>query len=577
MSEHYLDRIHCPADLKQLPEEQLPALAQEIREALFQRFDATGGHFGSNLGTVELETALHYVFDSPRDKFVFDVSHQCYTHKILTGREAFVQPGQYLKYSGYTNPEESEHDPFKIGHTSTSISLAVGLAKARDLKGEKNNIIAVIGDGSMSGGEAFEGLNNAALLGSNFIVVFNDNEMSIAVPQGGMYQNFAELRQSKGTCPNNFFKAMGMDYRYVEDGNDFAQLLAALREVKDIDHPIVLHVHTQKGLGSEWAKTHQEDCHWVMPKDFVPSQEPDINSLTADFLMKKIQADPTVIAVNAATPGAMSLTQEWRDQAGAQFVDVGIAEEHAVAFISGLAKGGAHPVFLVFGSFLLRTCDQLMQDLALNKNPAVILVYSAGISGGDATHNGTYATALENMIPNVKVFSPYLTEDYFRILDWAMTQREYPVIINVPRAIHTGTGTFDPAVLDACPIVKEGKDAALIGFGKFRAVAEKAAGILKAQGIDAAVAAPVMLGSVNAAALDKLASSCKVVATLEDGMLANGTGREVAAYYGTSPVKVLNFGAEKEYLDRFGNDAALERYSLSPEKVAARVAQELAR
>jgi len=577
MSERYLDRIHCPKDLKQLSEEQLPALAQEIREALFQRFDATGGHFGSNLGTVELETALHYVFDSPKDKFVFDVSHQCYTHKILTGREAFVEPGQYLKYSGYTNPEESEHDPFKIGHTSTSISLAVGLAKARDLKGEKSNIIAVIGDGSMSGGEAFEGLNNAAMLGSNFIVVFNDNEMSIAVPQGGMYQNFAELRQTKGASANNFFKAMGMDYRYVEDGNDFTQLLAALRAVKDIDHPIVLHVHTQKGRGSDWAKDHQEECHWVMPKDFVPQPGPDINTLTADFLMKKIQADPAVIAVNAATPGAMALTQEWRDQAGAQFVDVGIAEEHAVAFISGLAKGGARPVFLVFGSFLQRTCDQMMQDLALNRNPAVILVYSAGISGGDATHNGTYATALENMIPNVKVFSPYLAEDYFKILDWAMEQRNDPIIINVPKTYHTGISTFDASAPDACPIIKNGSDIALIGFGRFRAVAEEAAKLLKAQGIDTAVAAPLMLGSVAPAALDQLAATCKVVVTMEDGMLANGTGREIAAYYGTSPVKVLNFGAQKEYLDRFGDDAALERYGLTPEKVAARAAQELVR
>lgn len=577
MSEQYLARIHSPADLKQLPEEQLPALAQEIRQALFRRFDATGGHFGSNLGTVELETALHYVFDSPRDKFVFDVSHQCYTHKILTGREAFVQPGHYLKYSGYTNPEESEHDPFKIGHTSTSISLAVGLAKARDLKGETNNVIAVIGDGSMSGGEAFEGLNNAALLGSNLIVIFNDNEMSIAVPQGGMYQNFAELRQSKGTCPNNFFKAMGMDYRYVEDGNDFPQLLAALRAVKDIDHPIVLHVHTQKGCGSDWAKDHPEECHWVMPKDFAPPQGPDINTLTAEFLMQKIQADPTVVAVNAATPGAMALTQEWRDKAGAQFVDVGIAEEHAVAFISGLAKGGARPVFLVFGSFLQRTCDQLMQDLALNRNPAVILVYSAGISGGDATHNGTYATALENMIPNVKVFSPYLAEDYFKILDWAMTQRECPVILNVPKAFHTGNSTFDAAAPDACPILKEGRDVALIGFGRFRAVAEEAAKLLQAQGIDAAVAAPLLLGRADSAVLDRLASSCRVVITLEDGMLSNGSGREIAAYYGTSPVKVLNFGAQKEYLDRFGDAAALECYGLTPENIAARAVQELAR
>ena len=571
MSKNFLDKIYTPEDLKKFPEEQLPEIAQEIREALYRRFDVTGGHFGSNLGTVELEMAMHYVFDSPRDKFVFDVSHQAYTHKILTGRKAFIDPDGYFKYSGYTNQDESEHDHFKIGHTSTSVSLATGLAKARNLKGEKGNIIAVIGDGSMSGGEAFEGLNNAAMLRSNFIVIFNDNEMSIAVPQGGMYANFAELRRTKGAAENNFFKAMGMDYLYVEGGNDFTELLAALRKVKDIDHPIVLHVHTQKGNGSEWAKSHQEECHWVMPKSFKPQPGPDINAITADFLMKKIEEDPSVIAVNAATPGAMGLTQEWREKAGSQFVDVGIAEEHAVAFISGLAKGGAHPVFLVFGSFLQRTCDQLMQDLALNKNPAVILVYNAGISSGDATHNGTYTTALENMLPDVKVFSPYLKEDYLNILSWAMDQREFPVIINVPSAVNQGAGQFDPKEYDSYHVVREGSKVAIIGFGRFRPVAEQTADILKERGINALVIDPIISGSVDRKMLEKVKESCDIVVTIEDGMLQGGTGREIAAYYGTSSVKVLNFGAEREYLDRVDEDVMLGRYSLKPEMIAQQI------
>ncbi len=571
MSKNFLDKIYTPEDLKKFPEEQLPEIAQEIREALYRRFDVTGGHFGSNLGTVELEMAMHYVFDSPRDKFVFDVSHQAYTHKILTGRKAFIDPDGYFKYSGYTNQDESEHDHFKIGHTSTSVSLATGLAKARDLKGEKGNIIAVIGDGSMSGGEAFEGLNNAAMLKSNFIVIFNDNEMSIAVPQGGMYANFAELRRTKGAAENNFFKAMGMDYLYVEAGNDFTELLPALRKVKDIDHPIVLHVHTQKGNGSEWAKSHQEECHWVMPKDFKPQPGPDINAITADFLMKKIEEDPSVIAVNAATPGAMGLTQEWREKAGSQFVDVGIAEEHAVAFISGLAKGGAHPVFLVFGSFLQRTCDQLMQDLALNKNPAVILVYNAGISSGDATHNGTYTTALENMLPDVKVFSPYLKEDYLNILSWAMDQREFPVIINVPSAVNQGAGQFDPKEYDSYHVVREGSEVTLIGFGRFRLVAEQTADILKKRGINALVIDPIISGSVDRKMLEKVKESCDIVVTIEDGMLQGGTGREIAAYYGTSSVKVLNFGAEREYLDRVDEDVMLGRYSLKPEMIVQQI------
>ena len=575
MSKNYLDQIDTPEDLKKFSEDQLPEIAQEIREALYQRFDVTGGHFGSNLGTVELEMAMHYVFDSPKDKFVFDVSHQAYTHKILTGRRAFIEPDGYFKYSGYTNQEESEHDHFKIGHTSTSVSLATGLAKARDLKGEDGNVIAVIGDGSMSGGEAFEGLNNAAMLGSNFIVIFNDNEMSIAVPQGGMYANFAQLRETKGTAANNFFKTMGMDYIYIEEGNDFKELLPALRKVKDIDHPIVVHVHTQKGKGSEWAKDHQEECHWVMPKNFEPQPGPDINTITAEFLMKKIKEDPSVIAVNAATPGAMGLTQEWRKKAGSQFVDVGIAEEHAIAFISGLAKGGAHPVFLVFGSFLQRTCDQLMQDLALNKNPAVILVYGAGISNGDATHNGTYAPTLENMIPDVKVFTPYLTEDYLAILSWAMDQREFPMIINVPPTVNQGKVIFNPEKYDSYHIVKEGSKVAMIGYGRFRPVAEQTADMLKEKGINALVIDPIIAGTVDQTMLEMIKTTCEIVVTIEDGMLQGGTGREISAYYGTSSVKVLNFGAEKEYLDRVEEEVMLEKYALKPELIAEKILENL--
>lgn len=575
MSRKYLDQIDKPEDLKKFSEDQLPEIAQEIREALYRRFDVTGGHFGSNLGTVELEIAMHYVFDSPKDKFVFDVSHQAYTHKILTGRKGFIEPDSYYKYSGYTNQDESKHDHFKIGHTSTSVSLATGLAKARDLKGENGNVIAVIGDGSMSGGEAFEGLNNAAMLKSNFIVIFNDNEMSIAVPQGGMYANFEELRRTNGTAENNFFRAMGMDYLYIEDGNDFTKLLPVLQKVKDIDHPIVLHVHTQKGNGSEWAKEHQEECHWVMPKNFKPEPGPDINTITADFLMKKLKEDPSVIAVNAATPGAMGLTQEWRKEAGLQFVDVGIAEEHAVAFISGLAKGGAHPVFLVFGSFLQRTCDQLMQDLALNKNPAVILVYGAEISSGDATHNGTYAATLENMIPNVKVFSPYLKEDYLRILSWAMDQQEFPVIINVPATVNEGAAVFNPEEYNSYHIIREGNKAAIIGFGRFRPVAEQTADILREKGINALVIDPIISGTVDQNMLEKIKKTCEVVVTIEDGMLQGGSGREVGAYYGASSVKVLNFGAEKEYLDRMDENLMLTKYSLKPELIAEQIIRNL--
>ena len=572
---NYLNNINNPKDLKELEISQLDDLAEEIRAHLIERLDVTGGHFGSNLGTVELEIAMHYVFDSPKDKFVFDVSHQSYTHKILTGRKEFITPGEYLKYSGYTNQDESEHDFFKVGHTATSISLATGLAKARDLKKEKGNVVAVIGDGSMSGGEAFEGLNNAAILDSNMIIIFNDNQMSIAVNQGGMYKNFAQLRESNGTCPNNFFKAMGMDYIYVNEGNNIAKLVEALQSVKDIDHPIVVHINTLKGKGSKWAYDHQEDCHWTMPKGFNPPKVETYSSLTAAILMDKIKKDPTVIAINAATPGAVGLSQEWRQEAGKQFIDVGIAEEHAVAFSSGIAKGGAKPVYLVLGSFLQRTYDQLMQDLALNKNSAVILVYGASIGAGDATHNNTYISSMENIIPNVKVFSPSYKEDYIDILNWAIEQNEMPVIINVPAQINDHEAVFDTNNINHYNIEHRGSKVALIGFGNFLSMAKETAEELKKYDIDATIIDPIISNEIDSDTLNDLKNDHQLVVTLEDGMLNGGFGENVSRFYNGSSMKLLNFGAQKEYLDRIGKEAMKERYHLKAIDIADRIKEVL--
>ena len=408
-----LDKINNPTDLKKLNFEEIKSLAGEIRECIIKKVNTIGGHMGPNLGIVEATIALHYVFNSPVDKFVFDVSHQCYPHKILTGRkDGFTNPENYLKYTGYTAPEESEHDLFKIGHTSTAASLACGLAKARDLKGENHNIVAIVGDGSLTGGEALEGLNNAAILNSNIIIVVNDNEMSIAENHGGLYDNLKLLRETKGEAECNFFKTLGFEYFYIEEGNDTQKLIEIFKKVKDTNCPTIVHIHTLKGCGLNVAQTQKEAFHWVMPGILDDKEEEEIypenyTSLTVDYLTRKVEQDSDVIVINAGTPGVFGFNSKIREKLGKQYTDVGIAEEHAVAYSSALAKGGAKPVFTVMSSFVQRTYDQMSQDLCLNNSPVTMLVFWGGISGADATHLCTFDIPLISAYTLHK-YNPYL-------------------------------------------------------------------------------------------------------------------------------------------------------------------------
>lgn len=575
----YLNNINTPNDLKVIPVEELPALAEEIRDTLIERVTFTGGHMGSNLGLVEATIALHYVFDSPKDKFVFDVSHQCYTHKILTGRkEAFMDQDKYYSVSGYTNPHESEHDFFTVGHTSTSISLAVGLAKARDLAGGKENIIAIIGDGSMSGGEAFEGLNNAAVLNSNMIILFNDNEMSIAPNQGGMYQNFDLLRQTKGEAECNFFQAFGFDYFYVDDGNDLNQLIQVFNQVKDTPHPTVIHIHTAKGKGLPWAEQDKEAGHWTIPGNFNSSDlegAESYESITAEFMLKKIKKDSSVIAISPATPGANGLTPEFRKEAGKQYIDVGIAEEHAIAFASGIAKGGGKPVLIAFGSFLQRTYDQLMQDLALNGNAATILVFGTGLSGGDVTHSGAFDISMMSNIPGLVCLAPATKEEYLAMADWAIEQSEVPVIIRVPgTVISTGSSVeFDRTSLYNYHIIETGNKVAILGLGSFLTLGQQVKLLLKEKyGINATIINPRIYSSIDVNVLENLKLEHNIVVTLEDGILNGGFGEKVAGFYGTSDMKVLNFGGEKEFTDRIPLEKQYQQYHLTPELIVSDIA-----
>lgn len=574
----YLDNINSPADVKKLSLKELEALAEEIRSAVLNRDSKIGGHVGPKLGIVETTIALHYVFNSPEDKIVYDVSHQSYPHKILTGRKnGFLTDEGMREISGYTNPAESEHDHFIVGHTSTSVSLACGLAKARDLKGEKHNVIAVIGDGSLSGGEALEGFDNAAVLNSNIIIIVNDNEMSIAENHGGLYGNLRLLRQTGGKAECNMFKALGFDYRYLEEGNDIAKLTSLMKEVKDTDKPTVLHIHTEKGKGYKPAEEHKETWHWSVPFD-IASGNPTVdlsgenyNSITVNYLQEKIAKDKKVVLINAGTPGAIGMTPDMRQKFGRNFVDVGIAEEHGVAMASALAKGGCKPVFWVLSSFVQRTYDQLSQDLALNKNPAVILIGWNGISGGDATHLGTFDIPLISNIPNLVYLAPTTKEEYLSMLDWGIEQTAHPVVIRIPSTVAHAEKETEKTFerLNTYKVEQQGSNVALIAAGSFFELGRRAAAKLAEQGITATLVNPRYLTGLDENLLNSLKADHKIVATLEDGELDGGFGEKIARFYGDSNMKVLNFGAKKEFTDRVPVEELYKRYHLTPELIAA--------
>lgn len=576
----YLSNIDSPADIKGLAVEQLEVLATEMREVLLQKLSRRGGHFGPNFGFVEATIALHYVFDSPRDKIVFDVSHQSYCHKMLTGRkQAFLEEDHYRDISGYTDPAESEHDHFTVGHTSTAISLASGLAKARDVRGEHGNVIAVVGDGSLGGGEALEGLNYAAELGSNFIIVVNDNDMSIAENHGGLYGNLRCLRESGGTCECNLFRALGLDYRYVADGNDLHQLIDTFREVKDSPRPVVVHLCTVKGKGYAPAEHNKERWHWCAPFD-VETGNPlrtrrggeSYASLTCDLLMRKMKEDPSVVTLTAAVPTNIGFNAEKRRQAGAQFVDVGIAEEHAVAMASGIAKNGGKPVFSTHSSFLQRTYDQLSQDLCINGNPATVLVTTASVFGmNDITHLGIFDIPLLSNIPALVYLAPTNKQEYLAMLEWSIEQTEHPVAIRVPcNGIHEANAPVDTdySRLNRYQVTQQGERIAIVALGDFYQLGEQTAALIELRtGVRPTLINPRYITGLDTALLDELKECHDTVVTLEDGILDGGFGQKIAAFYGADAIKVYTYGLKKEFIDRYDPHAVLRDNRLTPEQI----------
>lgn len=574
-----LNKINEPKDLKNLNQEELNILAEEVRDVLIKKVSKTGGHFGPNLGMVEATIALHYVFNSPIDKIVYDVSHQSYPHKILTGRkENFINPEKFGEITGYTSQHESEHDFFTVGHTSTSISLACGLAKARDVKGEKENIIAVIGDGSLSGGEAYEGLNNAAESGKNIIIVVNDNDMSIAENHGGLYKNLAELRETNGASENNFFKALGFEYYYVGEGNNVEALIEAFNKVKDTEHPVVVHIHTIKGKGYEEAEKNKEAFHWVMPFD-LENKESDIiefpesyTDIAGKFLVEKANKDKKIVAITAATPAPAGLNYFRQEESlKEQYVDVGIAEEHAVAFASGIASQGGKPVLSILSSFVQRTYDQLSQDLAINNNPALIMVSWAGITGGDVTHLGIFDIPLISNIPNIVYLAPTSKEECLAMIEWGIEQKNHPVAIRVPNGEVISTGVNVKADFDNLNVYEktiDGSEVAIIGLGSFYDLGKRVQEKLQSEtGIKATLINPRFITGVDKDLLTDLLDNHELVITLEDGVLDGGFGEKISRFYGDKNMKVLNFGATKEFTDRVSLEELYERYHLTEDLI----------
>lgn len=576
----YIEKINQPTDVKNLNSEQLHILADEMRQALLQKLSKHGGHFGPNLGMAEATIALHYVFNSPTDKIVYDVSHQSYPHKMLTGRkDAFLYEDKYDDVSGYSNPDESDHDFFTIGHTSTSVSLACGLAKGRDLKGDSENIIAVIGDGSLSGGEALEGLDFASELNSNLIIVVNDNDMSIAENHGGLYKNLKQLRDTDGKSECNLFKSMGLDYVFVKDGNDIDSLITAFEQVKDSTYPVVVHICTQKGKGYKIAEENKENWHYCGPfnletgkSDMSQDGGEDYSSMTADILLKKMKEDKTVVGITSATPTVFGFTEDKRKEAGSQFVDVGIAEETAVALASGIAKSGGKPVYGVYSTFIQRTYDQLSQDLCINNSPATILVYWASVYGmNDVTHLGIYDIPMMSNIPNLVYLAPTTKEEYLAMLDWSIEQNDHPVAIRVPISVVSDGKkvTKDFSKLNEYEVTQNGSKIAIVALGSFYSVGAKTAEIIENKtGVKPTIINPMYITGTDDKLLEQLKANHDVVITVEDGILDGGFGEKIARFYGNSDVKVLNYGLKKEFLDRYNPQEIIEANRLTPEQIA---------
>lgn len=576
-----LDKVNAPADLKKLSAAELTELAQDVRGAVLNKVSQIGGHTGPNLGVVELTIALHKVFQSPVDKFVWDVSHQTYPHKILTGRKHGFQEGHFHDITGYTSQYESEHDFFTVGHTSTSVANAMGLAKARDLTAQKGNIIAILGDGSLSGGLALEAISNAGAYDKNFILILNDNQMSIAENQGGIYKGLAELRATDGQSPNNLFKAFGLDYKYLADGNNLEALISLFEEVKDINHPIVLHINTEKGHGYQPAVDMKEAFHWRSPFNLADGSLKNISSaknytrIILDYMEEKVAEGMPLVAVNGGIPMVNNL-KEFAEKHPENYVDAGIAEQYVTTFGGAVAAGGARAMIFHNSTFMQRAYDQFLHDLAINKEPAVVIVKSASISGSDKTHQGSFAIGMLSNIPDLVYLAPTSEEELVAMLDWALTQKDHPVVLQIPEHGVENRSTvrtdFSKAQYE---IVRKGEEVAILALGGLFSHGQKVVEELERLKIKATLVNPMFVAELDKKTLKELTGDHKVFVTIEDGVLDGGFGQKVSGYLGQFGVKTLNFGAKKEFNDSVAMDELYDRYHLTPELMIADILEAL--
>ncbi|MEY8443286.1 1-deoxy-D-xylulose-5-phosphate synthase [Lactococcus ileimucosae] len=576
-----LDKVKIPADIKNLSRSELTELAADIRKAVLNKVSKIGGHTGPNLGVVELTIALHKVFHSPVDKFVWDVSHQTYPHKILTGRKHGFEDGHFHEITGYTSQEESEHDFFTVGHTSTSVANALGLAKARDLTDGQGSIIAVLGDGSLSGGLALEAISNAGAYEHNFILILNDNQMSIAENHGGIYKGLAELRETNGQSPNNMFKAFGLDYKYLAEGNNLDALIALFEEVKDITHPIVLHINTEKGHGYQPAIDMKEAFHWRSPFNLEDGtlknsrETKNYTRIILDYMEEKVSEGMPLVAVNGGIPMINNL-KEFAEKHPENYVDAGIAEQYVTTFGGAVAAGGARAMIFHSSTFMQRAYDQFLHDLAINKEPAVVIVKSASISGSDKTHQGSFAIGMLSNIPDLVYLAPTSEEELIAMLDWSLTQKESPVILQIPEH---GVESRPSSLIDFSKaqydIVRKGTEVAILALGGLFSHGQKVRDALEKLDIKATLINPLFVADLDKEILEKLTADHRVFVTIEDGVVDGGFGQKVAGYLGKFGVKTLNYGAAKEFNDSVAMKELYDRYHLTPELMVADILEAL--
>lgn len=579
-----IDKVDFPEDLKKLDIKELNVLSNEIREILINKASIYGGHLGSNLGVVELTIALNYVFDLPNDKIIYDVSHQSYVHKILTGRKsAFIDEEKFNSITGYTNPKESIYDCFNIGHTSTSISLACGLAKGRDLKKTNENIIAVIGDASLDGGESFEALNYASELNSSLIVVVNDNNMSIPENYGGLNNLLTELRQNNGKVRNNYFESLGFEYIFVKDGHNIQNLINTFKKVKNTKHQVVIHCCTQKGKGYKFAEENREKWHWSHPFDIstgeyhkassVPTE--NYGNIVGEYLINKIKEDSRVVAMTASVPAYIGFNSQRRKIAGDNYIDVGIAEQHGVTMAAAISKNGGKPIFVTGSSFYQRAYDQIEQEMCVNSCPVTLLVAFSGINGHNTDcHAGLFDIALLGNIPKLIYLAPTNKEEYIDMLDWSIEQSKFPVAIRIPwnGVYHSNKNlphTYDNVKYS---IENKGDTVAVIALGSFFQLGQDVVKRLYTEhNINATLINPRFITGIDENCLQGLKKKHKLVVTLEDSIISGGFGSRISQFYGCSEMKVINMGFSMDIPTMFNKEELLEKNGLTPNQIIDKI------